>query len=60
MKSRTAKKFLPDHTPPYRKPAPKGETVEQYLARGGTVKKLSPSIANGAIPFNSKWPGGRP
>ncbi len=59
MKSKQTRKLPPDDKPQTR-PGTRGETVEQYLARGGTVKKVELGIADGAIPFNRKYPGGRP
>ncbi len=38
----------------------RGETVEDFLARGGTIKRVEPGIAEYAVGFTTKWPGGRP
>ena len=35
-----------------------GETVEDFLARGGQIKKVQYGVADFAIGFTTKWPGG--
>lgn len=56
------KSKLERRTPYAEKPTPAhtGETVEQFLKRGGKIKKLEPAVADGAVAFTTKWPGGRP
>ncbi len=57
---RRDKKIPPDDRAPKRPTEHKGETVEQFLARGGKVKKLPAGVAEWAIGFTNTWPGGRP
>lgn len=53
MKSRKAYNLPPAHDK--RDPEHKGETVEEFLKRGGKIKKVEPGICDGIIPPFGKF-----